>query len=149
MDIYTLVRKLRSERNSVGVWFVPLEYLEREEKNIENKLGLKLLDARTAFLESLPKGATHSGLKAPSAQDKLSEFIRAMGDKIYDRDCLLIHTFDLLLLALEVDARKAFWNAVLPLPYLPTKLVIALPEKGEFLLSVLQQRVSQVARGTL
>ncbi|MDT8898280.1 hypothetical protein QYE77_08370 [Thermanaerothrix sp. 4228-RoL] len=150
VDIHSLVQQLLQPgvRKSVGVWFFPLEYLGQEE-DIAWRLGLQPLDARGAFLERLPEGATHSGLRTRYAHEKLFEFITALGDEICNRNCLLLYTFDLLLLALEVDAREQFWKATLKLPYLRTKLIIALPENARFLLSATAEFVSQIAVGSL
>lgn len=150
VDIHTLVQQLRQPdaRISVGVWFLPSEYLGQEEI-IAWRLGLQPLDARRAFLERLPEGATHTGLRTRFAHEKLFEFINTIGRGKCDRRCLLLHTFDLLLLALEVDAREQFWNAALMLPYLQTKLIIALPENARFLLSNTSRFVIQIAEGTL
>ncbi|WP_322507632.1 hypothetical protein [Anaerolinea sp.] len=149
-NIHTLVQQLRQPgaRVSVGVWFFPMMYLGREE-DISVSLNVEPLDARQAYLEHLPEGAKHSGLRTRHAHEKLFEFIHSVGNTTYTRNCVLVHTFDLLLLGMEVDAREHFWNSALALPYLRTKLVIALPENARYLLSNSSRFISQIAEGLL
>jgi len=130
MDIHTLVQQLRQPgaRSGIGVWLLPREHLGREE-TLARQLELHPLDARQAYLERLPAGARFSGLTRPDGYQKLLDLLRALTAGTYARDCLLVHTLDLLLLGLEVDERAYFWQAALEgLPYPRSKLVLTLPE---------------------
>ncbi|GAP08697.1 hypothetical protein ATHL_03604 [Anaerolinea thermolimosa] len=149
-NIRTLVQQLRQpgSRVSVGVWFFPVMHLGHEE-DIAVSLNMEPLDARQAYLERLPEGAKHSGLRTRYAHEKLFEFINSIGNSTYKRNCLLLHTFDLLLLGMEVDAREQFWNATLALPYLQTKLIIALPETAHYLLNNSLRFAPQIAEGAV
>lgn len=149
LTIHDLIQKLRqSGRVSVGVWFLPAEYIGKEV-DIAARLNLAPLDAREAYLDWLPEGTRFSGLTTPNGDYKLLDFLRYFGRNIYARDCLLIYTFDLLLLGLEVDKRQRFWPAALSLPYLRTKLVITLVEDASFLLNDLCRFSDQIAWGNL
>lgn len=149
LTIYDLIQRLRQPgRVSVGVWFFPTEYIGKETV-IAARLNLAPIDARDAYLDYLPEGTRFSGLTTPNGHDKLLDFLRYLGRNIYARDCLLIYTFDLLLLGLDIDKRERFWPVALNLPYLRTKLVITLTEDASFLLNDIYRFSSQIAWGKL
>lgn len=131
MDIRTLVQQLRQPgaRSGVGVWLLPRKYLGQEE-TLATWLNLQPLDVRQAYLDRLPAGARFSGLTRPDGHHKLLDLLRALANGRHNRDCLLVHTLDLLLLGLEVDERERFWRSALEgLPYPRTKLILSLPEQ--------------------
>jgi len=135
MDIRSLVQQLRQPgaRSGVGIWLLPREYLGREE-SLAVPLNLHAIDARQTYLERLPAGARFSGLTRPDGHQKLLDLLRTLTTGIYPRDCLLVHTLDLLLMGLEVDERIHFWRAALEgLPYPRSKLVLTLPEHAHAL----------------
>jgi hypothetical protein len=153
MKIETLRDELRQPgaRVGIGAWLMPLEYMGKEEA-IAARLDLQALDARLAYLESLPAGARFSDLTRPDGYQNLTRLLRGLSQRIYRRDCLLVHTLDLLLLGLEVTERGLFWHDVLGrLPYPRTKLILAMPEKASELFSFdLRRRyTAQVAEGSL
>jgi hypothetical protein len=153
MKIETLRDELRQPgaRVGIGAWLMPLEYMGKEEA-IAARLDLQALDARLAYLESLPAGARFSDLTRPDGYQNLTRLLRGLSQRIYRRDCLLVHTLDLLLLGLEVTERNLFWYDVLGrLPYPRTKLILAMPEKASELFSFdLRRRyTAQVAEGSL
>jgi hypothetical protein len=134
-DIRTLVQELRQPgaRIGVGIWLLSGKYLGQESA-MAARLNLHPLDARQAYLDLLPQGARFSGLTRPDGHQKLLNLLRVLSDSIHPRDCLLVHTLDLLLLGLEVDERERFWQGALEgLPYPRTKLILSLPEKAAFL----------------
>lgn len=153
MKIETLRDQVRQPgaRLGVGVWLMPMEYLDKDE-TIAVRLDVQALDARQAYLGSLPPGAQFSGLTAPEGYQNLTRLMRDLSQRIHRRDCLLVHTLDLLLLALEVDERERFWHEALQgLPYPRTKLILAVPEKASELFSFdLRRRYAlQTAEGSL
>jgi hypothetical protein len=153
MKIEALRDELRQPgvRVGIGVWLMPLEYVGKEEA-IAARLDLQALDARLAYLESLPAGVRFSGLTRPDGYQNLTRLLRDLSQRIHRRDCLLVHTLDLLLLGLEVTERNLFWYDVLGrLPYPRTKLILAIPEKASELFSFdLRRRyTAQVAEGSL
>jgi hypothetical protein len=153
MKIETLRDELRQPgaRVGVGVWLMPMEYLGREE-GIAARLDVQALDARLAYLESLPAGARFSGLTRPDGYQNLTSLLRDLSQRTHRRDCLLVHTLDLLLLALEVNEREYFWRDALGgLPYTHTKLILAVPEKAFELFSLDPRRryAAQMAEGPL
>lgn len=153
MKIETLRDQLRQPgaRLGVGVWLMPMEYLGQEE-TIAVRLDVQALDARQAYLESLPAGAKFSGLTAPEGYQNLTRLMWDLSQRIHRRDCLLVHTLDLLLLALEVNERERFWHQTLwGLPYPRTKLILAVPEKAPELFSYELRRVAAllIAEGSL
>jgi len=153
MNVKTLRDKLRQPgaRVGVGVWLMPREYLGREEA-IAARLDVQTLDARQNYLKSLPAGARFSGLTRPDGYQNLTCLLRDLSQSTHKRDCLLVHTLDLLLLALEVNEREYFWRDALEgLPYPRTKLILAVPEKAsEIFPFALQRRyAAQIAVGSL
>lgn len=137
IDIRTLVQLLRQPgaRAGVGVWLLPRESLGKEEM-LAAQLNLHPIDARQVFLSQLPAGARFSGLTRPDGHHKLLDLLRALSNETHARDCLLLHTLDLLLLGLEVDERERFWHAALGgLPYPRTKLILTLPKDAHALFS--------------
>jgi len=151
--IHALLRQLRQSgaRIGVGIWLIPDEYLGKEAE-LASSLNLHPIDAPKAYLERLPDGARFSGLSRPEGHHKLLEMIRHLCATTHPRDCLLLHTLDLLLLGLEVEERRHFWQAVLGgIPYPTTRLVLTLPEKAGALFSteLARQYAAQVARGRL
>lgn len=153
MKIETLRDQLRQPgaRLGVGAWLMPMEYLGKEE-TIAVRLGVQALDARQAYLGSLPQAAQFSGLTAPEGYQNLIRLMRDLSQHIHRRDCLLVHTLDLLLLALEVNERERFWHEALHgLPYPHTKLILAVPEEASELFSFdLRRRyATQMAEGAL
>jgi len=153
MKIETLRDQLRQPgaRLGVGVWLMPMEYLGKEE-TIAVRLDVQALDARQAYLESLPAGTKFTGLTAPEGYQNLTRLMRDLSQRIHRRDCLLVHTLDLLLLALEVNERERFWDEALHgLPYPRTRLILAVPEKAPELISYeLRRRYApQIAEGSL
>ena len=136
MRIEALRDELRQPgaRTGVGVWLMPMAYLGREEA-IAARLNVQALDARLAYLATRPAGASFSGLTQVDGYQKLVALLHSLAHGQYHRDCLLVHTLDLLLLALEASERVHFWrDALQGLPYPPTKLILAIPEKGTDLL---------------
>lgn len=153
MKIETLRDQLRQPgaRLGVGIWLMPMEYLGQEE-TIAVRLDVQALDARLAFLHGLPQGARFSGLTVPEGYQHLAQLMRGLSQRTHRRDCLLVHTLDLLLLALEVNEREYFWrDALQGLPYPRTKLILAVPEKASELISVdMRHRyATQMAEGSL
>jgi hypothetical protein len=153
MKIETLRDQLRQPgaRLGVGVWLMPMGYLGREE-TIAVRLDVHALDVRQAYLASLPQGARFSGLTAPEGYQNLTRLMRDLSQRTHRRDCLLVHTLDLLLLALEVTEREYFWrDALQGLPYPRTKLILAVPEKAPDLFSFELRRryATQMAEGSL
>jgi len=153
MDIRSLVQQLRQPgaRAGVGVWLLPREYLGREE-TLAMPLNLHPIDGRQAYLERLPAGARFSGLTRPDGHQKLLDLLRVLTAGTYARDCLLVHTFDLLLLGLEVYEREYFWQAALEgLPYPRSKLVLTLPEHAHALFppQLAQRYAALIAQGSL
>ncbi len=153
MKIETLRDQLRQPgaRLGVGVWLMPMEYLGKEE-TIAVRLNVQGLDARQAYLESLPAGTKFSALTAPEGYQNLTSLMRDLSQRVHRRDCLLVHTLDLLLLAMEVNERERFWHEALQgLPYPRTKLILAVPEKASELFSFdLRRRYApQIAEGPL
>lgn len=153
MKIETLCNQVRQPgaRLGVGIWLMPMEYLGREE-TVATRLGAQALDARQTYLDSLPHGARFSGLTVSDGYQNLTHLVRDLSQRMHRRDCLLVHTLDLLLLALEVNDRECFWrDALQGLPYPRTKLILALPEKASELFSFdLQRRyAAQMAEGFL
>ena len=152
MNVKTLRDELRQPgaRVGVGLWLMPREYLGKEDA-IAAQLDIQALDARQAYLQNLPPGARFSGLTRPDGYQNLINLLRNLTQSIHNRDCLLVHTLDLLLLALEVNEREYFWhNALAGLPYPHTKLILAIPEKTtELFPSQLKNRYSlQIVQGT-
>ena len=138
-------------RIGVGVWLMPHQFLGQEAE-IAVRLGIEAMDARDAYLKSLPEGARFSGLTRPNGSQRLTDLMYDLAHKAYRRDCLLVHTLDLLLLGLEVDERQRFWSDTLDgLPYPRTKLILALPERAtETLTATLQRRYAAlIAAGVL
>jgi hypothetical protein len=153
MKIETLRDQLRQPgaRLGVGVWLMPMEYVGKEE-TIAVRLDVQALDARQAYLGSLPPKARFSGLTAPEGYQNLTRLMWDLSQRIHRRDCLLMHTLDLLLLALEVDERERFWHEALHgLPYPRTKLILVVPEKASELFSFDLRRhyATQIAEGFL
>jgi hypothetical protein len=153
MDIRSLVQQLRQPgaRTGVGVWLLPREYLGREE-TLAAPLNLQPVDARQAYLERLPAGARFSGLTRPEGHQKLLDLLRALTAGMHARDCLLVHTLDLLLLGLEVNEREYFWQVALEgLPYPRSKLVLTLPEYAHALFppQLAQRYATLIAQGSL
>lgn len=153
MKIETLRDQLRQPgaRLGVGIWLMPMEYLGKEE-TLAVRLDVQVLDARQAYLDSLPQGAQFSGLTTPEGRQNLIRLARDLSQRTHRRDCLLVHTLDLLLLALEVNERDHFWHdALRGLPYPRTKLILAVPEKAsEFLSFDLRRRyATQIAESSL
>lgn len=138
-------------RIGVGVWLMPMAYIGDEEA-LAVRLDIQALDARQAYLEALPPGACFSGLTRPDGYQNLTQLLRALSRSTHRRDCLLIHTLDLLLLALEVDDRERFWREALEgLPYPRTKLILAVPDKATdlFPFHLRWRYQAQVAEGEL
>ena len=153
MKIETLRDQLREPgaRLGVGAWLMPMEY-EGKEETIAVRLGVQALDARQAYLDSLPQAAQFSGLTAFEGYQNLIRVMRDLSQRIHQRNCLLVYTLDLLLLALEVNERERFWHESLQgLPYPPTRLILAVPEKAPELFSYeLRRRYApQIAEGSL
>jgi hypothetical protein len=153
MKIETLRDQVRQPgaRLGIGIWLMPMQYLGREE-DIAVRLDMQALDARMAFLNSLPQGARFSGLTASEGHQNLTHLIRDLSHHMHQRDCLLVHTLDILLLALEVNEREHFWHDALQgLPYPRTKLILAVPEKASELFSFELRRryATQMAEGSL
>jgi len=153
MKIETLRDQLRQPgaRLGIGVWLMPMAYLGKEE-TIAVRLDVQALDARQAYLDNLPEGAQFSGLTAPEGYQNLTRLMRDLSQRIHRRDCLLVHTLDLLLLVLEVNERELFWHEALHgLPYPRTRLILAVPEKAPELFSYELRRryASQTAVGLL
>lgn len=153
MKIETLRDQLRQPgaRLGVGVWLMPMEYLGKEE-TIAVRLNVQGLDVRQAYLESLPAGTKFSALTAPEGYQNLTSLMRDLSQRVHRRDCLLVHTLDLLLLAMEVNERERFWHEALQgLPYPRTKLILAVPEKASELFSFDLRRhyATQIAEGSL
>ncbi len=135
MNIHELVNQLRQPgaRIGVGLWLLPQEYLGREG-DLAQKLNLCPIDVRQSYLEYLPAGAKFSGLTRPDGHQKLLDVLRRLANGTHARDCLLIHTLDLLLIGLDVAARERFWISSLDgLAYPRTKLVLTLPDKATYL----------------
>lgn len=153
MKIEALRDELRQPgaRIGISVWLMPMEYLGREEA-IAAQLNVQALDARLAYLESLPTGARYSDLTRPDGYQNLTRVLRDLSQRTHRRDCLLVHTLDLLLLALEVNEREYFWRDILEgLPYPRTKLILVVPEKASELFSFDYRRryAARVAEGSL
>jgi hypothetical protein len=135
MRIEALREELRQPgaRTGVGVWLMPMAYLGREEA-IAARLDVQAMDAPQsylAYLETRSAGASFSGLTQVDGYQKLVAWLHSLAHGQHHRDCLLVHTLDLLLLALEASERDQFWrDALQGLPYPPTKLILAVPEKG-------------------
>lgn len=130
---------------------MPREYLGNEEA-IAAQLDIQALDASQAYLKSLPNGTRYSGLTRPDGYQNLSRLLYNLSQTTHTRDCLLVHTLDLLLLALEVNERELFWRDALEgLPYPRTKLLLTIPEKASELFSfTLQNRYSKrIASGSI
>lgn len=151
------IRKLRDllrqpgARTGVGVWLMPRQYLGQEAE-IAVRLGIEALDAREAYLNSLSEGARFSGLTRPSGYESLTRLLYDLTRTTHQRDCLLVHTLDLLLLGLEVDERQRFWSETLEgLPYPRTRLILAVPEKAtEILAASLRRRyAARIAYGAI
>lgn len=153
MNVRSLCDELRQPgaRVGIGVWLMPREYLGKEEA-IAARLDILALDARQAYLQSLPPGARFSGLTRPEGYQNLIQMLRNLTKSTYNRDCLLVHTLDLLLLALEVNEREYFWRDALEgLPYPRTKMILTIPEQSSELFSFALQRryLMQIATGLL
>lgn len=153
MNVEGLRDELRQPgaRVGVGVWLIPREYLGREDE-IAVRLDVQSLDARLAYLQSLPPGARFSGLTRTNGYQNLIHLLRNLTKEIFSRDCLLVHTLDLLLLALEVDEREAFWRDALEgLPYPRTKLILTIPEEASeiFPFFLKRQYPARIAEGPL
>lgn len=135
MEIKNLIQELcqPSARVGVGVWLMPRYYLGQEE-TIAARLSVQALDARQAYLRQLPEGARFSGLSRRDGHQKLTRLLRDLAEGVHQRDCLLVHTLDLLLLGLEVDERERFWRDVLEgIPYPRAKLILSVPERASHL----------------
>lgn len=143
MDIRELRDLLRQPgaRTGVGVWLLPHHYLGQEDE-IAIRLGVEPLDARDAYLRTLPEGARFSGLTRADGYQNLTQLLYELTRQMHGRDCLLVHTLDVLLLGLETGERERFWRDVLEgLPYPRTKLILTVPEKAtEILTAALQRR---------
>lgn len=153
MNVKVLLDELRQPgaRVGVGVWLMPREHLGKEEA-IAARLDVQALDARQAYLKRLPDGARFSGLTRPEGYQNLTHMLRNLTQSTHNRDCLLVHTLDLLLLGLEVNEREYFWRDALEgLPYPRTKMILSIPEQASELFSlILQQRYpKQIATGSL
>ena len=153
MNVRSLCDELRQPgaRVGIGVWLMPREYLGKEEA-IAARLDILALDARQAYLQSLPPGARFSGLTRPEGYQNLIQMLRNLTKSTYNRDCLLVHMLDLLLLALEVNEREYFWRDALEgLPYPRTKMILTIPEQSSELFSFALQRryLMQIATGLL
>jgi hypothetical protein len=153
MDIRELRDRLRQPgaRTGVGVWLMPHHYLGHEAE-IAIRVDIEALDAREAYLKSLPEGARFSGLTRPNGYERLTRLLHDLTRTTHQRDCLLVHTLDLLLLGLEVNERQRFWSETLDgLPYPRTRLILAVPEKAtEIIAASLQRRYTvRIAFGTI
>lgn len=152
MDIKKLCNTLREPgaRVGIGVWLMPVAYLGQEE-NVAVRLNVQPLDARQAYLDRLPPGASFSGLTRQNGYHNLVELMRDLSRNTHWRDCLLVHTLDLLLWALEISEREQFWREVLVLPYPSTKLILTIPESATELFSsdLHRQYQNQVTKGML
>lgn len=153
MQIRELCDLLRQPgaRTGAGVWLMPRPYLGQEAE-IAVRLDVEALDARKAYLQSLPEGARFSGLTRPNGYQNLTRLLYDLAHMAHRRDCLLVHTLDLLLLGLEVDERQRFWSDTLEtLPYPRTKLILAVPEKATVILTANLQRryVALIADGAI
>lgn len=138
-------------RTGVGVWLMPHQFLGQEAE-IAVRLNIEALDAREAYLKSLPEGARFSGLTRPDGYQHLTGLLYDLTRTTHQRDCLLVHTLDLLLLGLEVNERQRFWSETLDgLPYPRTKLILALPERATEILTATQQRryAARIAVGAM
>ena len=153
MDIRELRDLLRQPgaRTGVGVWLMPRHYLGQEAE-IAIRLDVEALDAREAYLKILGEGASFSRLTRPDGYQRLTGLLYDIAHKAHRRDCLLVHTLDLLLLGIEVDERERFWRDTLDgLPYPRTKLILAVPEKAtEILTATLHRRYAAlIAAGAI
>ncbi len=153
MNVEALRDTLRQPgaRIGVGAWLMPCSYLG-QEADIAVRLNVQAIDARKVYLQRLPEGTRFSGLTRPDGYQNLMSLMRTLTQSIYMRDCLLVHTLDLLLLGLEVKERGRFWHEVLiGLPYPRTKLILTVPETASELFPFGLQRhyPTQVAEGSL
>lgn len=153
MKITELIQQIRQPgtRMGIGVWLLPQNYIGQEE-NLASRLNLESIDARNVYLQNLPQGARFSGLTRPNGYQKLVEMVRELANGVHHRDCLLVHTLDLLLLGLEVNERERFWQAVLEgLPYPRTKLVLTIMENAHSLFppAFIQRYAALIAQGSL
>ncbi len=153
MDIKSLIQQLREPgvRAGIGVWFMPQEYLGEEIKTA-TQLDIQPLDAREAYLKQLPPNAKFSGLTRPDGHQRLLHLLRQSAEEVHHRDCLLVHTLDLLLLGLEVDEREHFWHGVLGgVPYPRTKLVLTIPENASelFKYNLFRRYEERIAKGNI
>ncbi len=153
MNIEALRDALRQPgaRTGVGVWLMPRAYLG-QEGDIAVRLNVQALDARQAYLQSLPEGTHFSGLTRPDGHRHLMDLLRTLAHSTQTQDCLLVHTLDLLLLGLEMNERECFWREALEgLPYPRIKLILAVPaETSELFTFDMQRRyTAQIAEGVL
>jgi hypothetical protein len=153
MDIKNLIQQLcqPGARVGIGIWLMPRQYLGQEE-TIATRLNIQALDARQAYLEQLPEGARFSGLSRRDGHQKLTRLLHGLAAGVHRRDCLLVHTLDLLLLGLEVDERERFWRDALEgIPYPRAKLVLTVPEKASHLFpfEFVRHYAAQLAEGPL
>lgn len=154
MNIHELLQEIRqpAARLGIGVWLLPRNLLGQED-NLAFRLDLQSIDAPDVYVKNLPEGARFSGLTTRrGGYQKLLDLLRTLASRKHERDCLLVHTLDLLLLALEVDERELFWRTALGgLPYPRSKLVLTLPEQAHslFPLELAQQYSALVAQGDL
>lgn len=149
-ELCDLVRQ-PGARTGVGIWLMPHNYLG-QEADIAVRLGIEALDAREAYLTSLGEGARFSRLTQPDGYQHLTRLLYDLTRTTHQRDCLLVHTLDLLLLGLEVNERQRFWSETLDgLPYPRTRLILAVPEKAtEILAASLQRRyAARIAYGAI
>lgn len=153
MDIRTLTHQLRQPgvRFGIGLWLLPPTALGLMD-TFAARLNLHPVDARLAYISQLPAGAHYSGLTQVNGHHKLLDLFRHLASETHPRDCLLIHTLDIMLWGLEVDERERFWNVVFEgLPYPRTRLVLTLPQGSSALLdhSSRQRYTAYLAEGLL
>lgn len=130
MDIQTLRKAIDPPaRIGIGLWVLPQKYLGKE-RDLAVRLDAGALDAREAYLKTLPVGSRFSGLTEPGkGAQRLFEAIYAICQAPQARACLLVHTLDLLLFGLSVSEREQFWKSGLAgIAYPKTRLILTIPE---------------------
>jgi len=132
---------------------MPPEYMDHE-REAAIRLTVEGLDLRETFLSALPDGTLYAGLSKPDGPQRLLKVLDQVGHDLHKKDCLLIYHVDLLLSGMTYDGRKVFWEELYSgLPYLPTAIILTLPEHADTLFQTSQQDKwefdSRLARGSL
>lgn len=141
-------------RQRIGVWLMPLECMGKEREAAIRLDNIEALDLRQAFLRCLPVGTRYAGLSKPDGPWRLLKVLDQVGHRAHGTDCILSYHVDLLVSGLAYGGRDIFWKELYGgLPYLPTAIILTLPEHADTLFQLSHQEKWEndfrLARGSL